>query len=158
MNRLIYFLSIIIYSIFLGSQITEGVLLVSYWKSLSKIDFYEYYSEFGPLISSFYSILTIVATLIPISISVYCFYNKLNALKYSAVSSFFAFLIIAIFYIYFKDVNQQFYQTSFDENQLKSALKHWEFMHWLRVFFEIISLIFLTITLNILYKKEAKKH
>ncbi len=154
MNRILFFLSIIIFSIFLGSQITEGLLLVPYWKSLSKTEFYEYYSKFGPLIGRFYTILTIIATLIPISISVYCFFNKLRALKYSAVSSFFAFLIITIFYIYFKGTNQQFYGASFDVNQLKSVLKGWEFMHWLRVLFEIISLVFLIITLNILDKKK----
>ena len=142
MHRIIFYLSIIVFSIFLGSQITEGLLLIPYWKSLSIIEFYEYYSKFGPQIGKFYTILTIIAILIPISISIYCFLNKLSALKYSVVSSFFAFLIIAIFYIYFKDTNQQFYEASFDASQLKSVLKSWQLIHWLRVLFEIISLIF----------------
>lgn len=153
MNRILFFLSIIIFSIFLGSQITEGLLLVPYWKSLSKTEFYEYYSEFGQPIGRFYTILTIIATMIPISISVYCFFNKLRALKYSTISSLFAILVIVIFYIYFKDTNQQFYDASFDTDRLKSALKCWEFMHWLRVLFEIISLISLIITLNTIDKK-----
>jgi len=153
MKRILFFLSIIIFSIFLGSQITEGFLLVPYWQSLSKAEFYEYYSKFGPLIGRYYTILTTVAVLIPISISIYCFFNKLPSLKYSAVSSFFALLIISIFYIYFKETNQQFYSAAFDGNQLKSALKNWEFMHWLRVIFELISLLFLVVTLNNLDKK-----
>ncbi len=153
MNRILFFLSIIVFSIFLGSQITEGLLLVPYWKSLSKTEFYEYYSKFGPLIGRFFSILTIIATMIPISISAYCFFNQLSALKYSIVSSFFALLIIAIFYIYFKDANQQFYNVYLNANDLKSALKKWEFMHWLRVLFEIISLVFLIITLNTINEK-----
>ena len=153
MNRILFFVSIIIFSIFLGSQITEGFLLVPYWQSLSKTEFYEYYSKFGQLISKFYTILTIVAVLIPISISIYCFFNKLPSLKYSVVSSFFALLVIAIFYIYFKETNEQFYEATFDTNQLKSALKSWKFMHWLRVLIEVISLVFLIITLNTLDNK-----
>lgn len=153
MNRNIFFLSIIIFSIFLGSQITEGFLLVPYWKSLAKTQFYEYYAIFGPLIGRFYTILTIISILIPISISVYCSFKKTQALKYSIVSSFFALLIIAIFYLYFKGANQQFYEFSLDENELKSVLKNWECMHWLRVFFEIISLVFLIKTYNIIDKK-----
>ena len=153
MKRVLFFLSIIIFSIFLGSQISEGFLLVPYWKSLSKTAFYEYYSKFGPIIGKFYTILTIVAVLIPISISIYCVLKKLPSLKYSAISSFFAMLIIAIFYSYFKGTNQQFYAASFDENQLKSVLNNWGIMHWLRVLFELISLIFLLITLISLDKK-----
>lgn len=156
MNRILFYFSITIFSIFLGSQITEGFLLIPYWQSLSKIEFYEYYSKFGPLIAIFYTILTIVAVLIPIGISIYCFFNKLPSLKYSAISSFFALLIIALFYIYFKGTNQQFYSASFDVNQLKSVLKSWKFMHWLRVLFEIISLVFLIVTLNTLDKNNHK--
>jgi len=157
MNRVLFFLSIIIFSIFLGSQITEGFILVPYWQSLSKTEFYEYYYKFGPLISKFYTILTIVAVLTPISISIYCFSNKLPSLKYSAVSSFFALLVIALFYIYFKGTNEQFYRATFDANQLKSALESWKFMHWLRVLIEVISLVFLIITLYTLDKNKGKQ-
>ncbi|MEO9890902.1 hypothetical protein [Aurantibacter sp.] len=156
MNRILFFLAIIIFSIFLGSQITEGFLLVPYWQSLSTQEFYKYYSKFGPLIGKFYTILTIIAVLIPISISVFCFLNKRTALKYSIVSSFFALLIIAIFYTYFKGTNQQFYEASFDAYQLKSTLKNWNFMHWLRVLFETISLVFLIITMKVIDKEETK--
>lgn len=38
-NQLNYFL-IAVFSIFLGSQITEAVLLVPYWQSLSADEFY----------------------------------------------------------------------------------------------------------------------
>ena len=155
MKRILFFVSITIFSIFLGSQITEGFLLVPFWKSLSGAAFYEYYANFGPLINRFYTSLTIVAVLIPISISIYCVFNKLPALKFSAISSFFALLIIAIFYSYFKGTNEQFYAASFDENELKSVLKSWEIMHWLRVLFELISLVFLLITLNTLEKTIA---
>jgi len=157
MNRILFFVSIIIFSIFLGSQITEGFLLVPYWQSLSKTEFYEYYHKFGPLISAFYTTLTIVAVLIPIRISIYCYTNKLPSLKYAATSSFFALLVIALFYLYFKGTNEQFYGATFDANQLKSTLKSWEFMHWLRVLMEVISLVFLIITLYTLDKKRNNR-
>lgn len=150
MNRILLFFSIAVFSLFLGSQITEGFLLVPYWKMLSKTEFYEYYSKFGPIIGRFYTILTIIAVLIPLSFSIYCISKKCRALKYSLVSSFFAFLLIAIFYIYFKGVNQQFYEAAFDANRLKHVLETWEYMHWLRVFLEILSLVFLILALNIL--------
>lgn len=157
MNRILCFFLIAIFSIFLGSQITEGYLLVPYWKTLSRTEFYEYYTKFGPTIGNFFTFLTIIAALIPLSISIYCITNKSRALKYSIVSTFFAFLFIALFYVYFKDTNQQFYEADFNSNQLKSVLKTWGHWHWLRVLFEFLSLTFLILALNILIQKKGSK-
>lgn len=154
MNRILLFLSVAIFSIFLGSQITEGVLLAPYWKSLSTTEFYEYYSKFGPIIGRFYSILTIIAVVIPFSFSIYCYFKKSHALKYSILSSFFAFLVIAMFFIYFKGANQEFLAGILDTIELQSALDNWQFWHWVRVLFEFISLIFLILTLTNLNQKK----
>lgn len=154
MNRIILLLSISIFGIFVGSQITEGVLIVSYWKSLSVEEFYEYYTMFGPAIGRFYTILTIIAVLISTSISIYSYFIKSPALKYALVSTFFAFLFLSLFYIYFKDANQQFYDAAFNAIQLKAELETWESWHWLRVIFETLALIFLIIAIHILNQKE----
>ena len=153
MNKTFTLLLVAFFAIFLGSQITEGFLLVPYWRSLPKTEFYNYYAAFGPTISTFYSLLTIVAVLIPISISIYCYFKKSLALNYAIVSSIFALLIIVIFYVYFKGVNQQFYEAILNTNQLKSVLQTWEYLHWTRVFLEIVSLIFLIKSVAILNQK-----
>ena len=150
MNQILLLLSVAISSIFLGSQITEGVLLVPYWKSISSIEFYEHYAVIGNSIDRFFSILTIIALLIPIGLSIYCYQIKSRALKYSLVSTFFALMVIAVFYLYFKDANQQFYTATLNSSELKSLLNNWEYWHWIRVLFEIISLIFLIQTVAIL--------
>ena len=154
MSRILLFFLIAIFSIFLGSQITEGCLLVPYWKTLSSAEFYEYYATFGPAIGKFYKMLTIIAALIPVIFSIYCFIKKSPALKYSIVSSLFAILFIALFYVYFKDTNQQFYQASLSSDQLKAVLITWGNWHWLRVFFESLSLTFLILAFNVFGQQE----
>ncbi len=153
MNRTLIFLSIVVYSIFVGSQITEGVLLVPFWKALPHKEFYTYYASFGPVISQFYTAMTITATLIPFRVSIYCFSKKSNALKYSIISTFFALFVIALFYLYFKDTNQQLYEASFNENQLKYVLRTWGYWHWARVIAELLSLIYMLITFDDLLKE-----
>ncbi len=155
MNRIILFLLIVIFSIFLGSQITEGFLLVPYWKTLSKVEFYKYYNKFGPVIGNFYTLLTIIAVLTPVSFSIYCYLKKHQAFKLSIISTFFAFLIIVIFYCYFKGANQQFYASALDTNELKSELNKWEYYHWLRVLIEAISLFFLILSINLFNQKNT---
>jgi len=76
MNLIIKYLSIALFSIFIGSQLTEAILLVPYWQSLSTSEFYTYYQEFGPSIGRFYTILTIIAALIPLGFSLYFLSKK----------------------------------------------------------------------------------
>jgi len=147
MKNYLLFFSVAIFSIFLGSQITEGVILVPYWQSLSSDDFYSYYSKFGPSIGRFYTVLTIVAVLIPISVSIYCKSINSKGLKYALISSFFAVLFLSSFYFYFKGTNELFYQAAFNDVELKKELVVWSYWHWGRVFIECVSLTFLVIAL-----------
>lgn len=143
MKQFLLFFSVTIFAIFIGSQITEGVLLVPYWQSLSASDFYTFYNNFGSSIAQFYTVLTIVAALIPVIFSVYCLSINYNALKFSLISAFFSLLFVASFYIYFKGTNELFYQATFNEVELKKELIIWSYWHWGRVFIESLSLLFL---------------
>ncbi len=147
MKQFLLYSSVVIFSIFIGSQITEGILLVPYWKSLSSNDFFAYYQQFGPSIGQFYSILTIIAALIPIVISIYCKRIDSKAFKLALCSSFFALLFIACFYVYFKGANALFYQGTLSDVTLKKELVRWSYWHWGRVVLECISLIFLMLSL-----------
>lgn len=146
-QRFLLFFLVVIFSIFIGSQITEGILLVPYWQSLSSEEFYKYYSEFGSIIGRFYTLLTIIAAIIPIVIVVYCKINKFNAVKFALVSSFLALLFVSSFYIYFKGANELFYQAVLSDAELKKELITWSYWHWSRVFIEFLSLVFLIITM-----------
>ena len=146
MKQFLLYSSIAIFSIFIGSQITEAILLVPYWKSLSTHDFQAYYKQFGPSIGQFYTILTIVAALIPVSMAIYCKRINSNALKLALSSTFFAILFIACFYVYFKGTNELFYQAALSDVELKRELIIWNYWHWGRIVLELISLIFLILT------------
>ena len=135
-----------IFGVFLGSQITEGVILVPYWQSLSASEFYAFYQDFGPPIGRFYTILTIIAALIPVVITIYCFLKKSKAFRYSVISTIFAVLFVACFYIYFKGANELFYQSALSEVALKMELIRWNKWHWGRIGLEFLSLLFLILT------------
>ena len=147
MKKILLYSSIVIFSIFIGSQITEGVILVPYWQSLSSDDFYVYYNQFGPSIGQFYTILTILAALIPFALMIYCKRKNSEAFKFALSSSIFAVLFIACFYIYFKGTNELFYQGALSDEALKTELVTWSYWHWGRILIEIISLIFLILSI-----------
>ena len=147
MKEFLMFFLVVIFSLFIGSQITEGVLLVPYWQALPASQFYSYYNKFGPSIGTFYTVLTIIAALIPIFIAIYCKLIHSKALNFALTSSFFALLFVATFYLYFKSANGFFYQATLSDIQLKSELIVWSYWHWSRVVIELVSLFFLILTL-----------
>ncbi|WP_420318966.1 hypothetical protein [Ekhidna sp.] len=141
-----YFL-VAMFSIFLGSQLTEAVLLVPYWQSLSEADFYSYYQSFGPTIGRFYTILTITAAVIPIGLTVYLARSKAPGFRLAVTSAVLAVLFVACFYIYFNGTNELFYQSALSPTELKSELITWSQWHWGRVGLECFSLLFLILAL-----------
>lgn len=155
MKNIILYISIAFFSIFVGSQIAEGVLLVPYWQSLSPTDFYAYYQEFGPSIARFYTILTILAALIPVFLSVYCRIFHPKAFKFAVGAAIFAALFIATFYIYFKGVNEVFIQGSFSDLELKNELITWSTWHWGRIGIEILSLLFLILAIRSIHQENV---
>ena len=143
MNKQLIYLLVAVFGIFLGSQITEAVLLVPYWQSLSAAEFYSYYQTFGPGIGRFYTVLTIIAALIPLGLSVYMFRIKTSGTYFAITSAVFAVLFVACFYVYFKGTNELFYQSAFSPAELKNELMIWSNWHWGRVVLEGLSLLFL---------------
>jgi len=158
MNQILGFFSIAIFSVFLGSQITEAFLLVPYWKTLTAVEFYEYYALWGSKIGRFYTLLTVLATLIPISVCVYCFRIKSRAQRSALLSSFFALSVVVLFYVYFKGTNEQFYEASFSAELLKSELEIWGNWHWVRILLEFLTLIYLILTFITLANKASVSH
>ena len=136
-------MAVAIYAVFIGSQVTEGVLLVPYWQSLSSAAFYDYYAQFGPLIGRFYTLLTIVASLIPMIVAGMFWLRKRPGARYALGSAVLAAMVIACFYVYFKSANGHFYAQAFDELSLQKELIVWSQWHWGRIVLEILSLTFL---------------
>jgi len=77
-----------------------------------------------------------MALLIPIGLSVFYFLTKSSSLRFSLISALFAILLVACFYVYFKGINELFYQSAFSEIELKSELIIWSKWHWARIVLE----------------------
>ena len=146
MKPILSYILVAIFAIFVGSQITEGVLLLPYWKSLSANQFYEYYNNFGHQIAGFYTILTIIAVLIPVFVAIYCKIKNKKGFSFALTSTLLASLFLASFYVYFKETNQLFFQSALNEIELKNELIVWGYWHWGRVVLECLSLLFLILS------------
>lgn len=128
-----------ILGIFLGSQITEAVLLVPYWKTLSADDFFKLHRTYGKKIHGFYAPLTIAATLLPLATVAY------HLAAASGFSLLFAGLglstlaFFATYFMYFKRANRSFAERGISNAELPQELKRWGQWHWSRVGLEALA-------------------
>ena len=125
--------------ILLGAQLTEAVLLVPYWKTMSANDFFTHHQTFGRKFHQFYAPLTIVATLLPlVTVGVHLAMQT----EYIFILGCLALNTLAFFstyYLFFKKANGEFAQRSFSDQDLPQKLAHWENWHWGRVCLETIA-------------------
>ena len=103
MKPVLQYFFVAVFAIFIGSQITEGVLLLPYWKSLTAIEFYTFYNNFGHTIGGFYTVLTIIAVIIPLFVAFYYKIKKQKGYSFAFISAVFALLFLASFLCHFAD-------------------------------------------------------
>jgi len=130
-----------ILGVFLGAQITEAVLFVPHWKTLSADDFFELHKTYGKKIYQFFAPLTIAATLLPL-ITVACsFINQSDNQILFGLMGFSTIAFFSTYFLYFKKANKSFADRSLTDKELPLELKRWGNWHWARICFELIAFI-----------------
>jgi hypothetical protein len=125
--------------IFLGAQITEGVLFVPYWKALPPKDFFELHQTYGKKIYSFFAPLTIIATLIPLLTLGYGFSTNTHSNLPLILMGLFTALFFSTYFLYFKRANKLFTEASISYEDLPAELNKWGNWHWGRIVFEFLA-------------------
>lgn len=127
--------------IFLGAQITEGVLFVPYWKALPPKEFFELHQTYGKKIYQFFAPLTIAATLLPLLTLAYGFYTNVNDQLPLVFMGLFTVVFFSTYYLYFKNANNLFAEARIPYKDLPAELNKWGKWHWGRIVFEFIAFI-----------------
>ncbi|SEQ53507.1 DUF1772 domain-containing protein [Neolewinella agarilytica] len=130
-----------ILGVFLGSQITEGVLFVPYWKALSPKDFFALHQNYGKKIYQFFAPLTIAATLFPLS-TLACGVMTDRSVPVSLIlMGGFTVMFFSTYYLYFKRANRSFAEASISPEELPAELNRWANWHWGRTAFEFLAFV-----------------
>ena len=118
--------------VFAGSLVTEAMLLVPYWRTLTMAQFYALHHDFGPRLFRYFAPLTILATLLPIASAGRGF---LGAGQHDPIAWLSAALTVAVtlsFPLYFKAANQAFADRKLNETELPRELARWDRVHTVR--------------------------
>jgi hypothetical protein len=118
-----------ILGLFAGSLLTEALLLVPFFRSLSFADFNRLHEEFGPRLYRYYAPLTISATVLPVGLAGAAFFVGARGWVLACVPAVLALMILATYLLYFEKANRAFAEKKLDEPGLAKELARWASVH-----------------------------
>ena len=118
--------------IFVGAMLTEGCLLVPYWRSLSADAFYSWYQANDRRLVGFFGSLTWLAALSALAAAGIS-WRTASPGRWSAVAAAACMLAaVSMFFVYFAQANAAFSRGSMAADELRGELKRWATWHWWR--------------------------
>jgi small-conductance mechanosensitive channel len=125
-------LTTLVLGLFAGSLLTEALLLVPYFRSLSFEEFNRLHREFGPRLFSYYAPLTISATLFPLVTAAATLLDDPRINLFAWLAAGLVLMISATYIFYFRAANRAFAEQRLDEPGLAKELARWAGVHTFR--------------------------
>lgn len=114
-----------------GSLLTEALVFIPLWKNTDAKYFLKFHPTAKPIIYNYFKPLTIVATSSNILVLIIHIIRKDYTL-YNTLPGGISILLLVIYFIFFKDANNNFSDGTLSEETLPMALDLWGKWHWLR--------------------------
>ncbi len=141
------FLSVASMGIFAGSMLTEGYVLVPYWRSVSAADFFAWYAANGQRLQGFFGPLTSITAALAISAALVSLSEKHPNRWFAVLAAVISVAIISTFFLYFKNANASFATANLSVEELKKELTRWSIWHWSRTGLSLTALALSMISL-----------
>ena len=125
-------LSMACLGIFLGAQLTEGVVLVPYWQSLAPADFFAWYGANDQRLLDFFGPLTTMVVLLTFAAAVVSVWQADQGRWPAVAAAIGTLFILAMFFAYFQSANASFTAGSITPDALPAELARWATWHWVR--------------------------
>lgn len=115
-----------------GANLTESVVLVSYWQSLSSEEFLKWFASNEPLLVQFFGTLQTSATVLTIVATILFWVKGIRGKYFLSLSTLFILAVLATFFLYFRETNTSFVNATIPINKVESELSNWANWQWVR--------------------------
>jgi len=123
-----YELTLILVGLLAGSLLTEGMVLVPFWRGLPMAKFYELHGSGGPKLFRYFAPLTTIAVLAAVV------HAATSGGTGSWIAASLCCLTLASFFVFFRSVNSQLSAHAYNEADLSAVLGKWAMWHHARTF------------------------
>lgn len=133
-------LSLAAWGLFAGAMLTEGCVLVAWWRSIPAAEFHAWYAQNDRRLLAFFSPLTIMTALLALGAAILALWTGHAGRWLSLFAASLAVVVVASFYLYFGKANARFSAGRLNETELTTELKHWAAWHWGRTVLSLVVL------------------
>ena len=140
-------LSVATSGLFAGAMLTEGLVLVPYWRSLKPAEFFAWYAANGQRLLGFFGPLTSVTALLAIAAALLSLWQGHPGRWLALLAAVLLAVVVSTFYLYFQKANASFTAASISDVKLGAELTRWATWHWCRVGLSFAALVAATMTL-----------
>jgi len=118
--------------IYAGTMLTEGFVLVPYWRSLSPPEFFPWYAANSARLHGFFGAVTWVAGLLAIAAAVAMLWTGRPGRWTALLAALLMVVAVSSFFVYFERANTSFFNRTVSAGDLPEELTRWASWHWAR--------------------------
>lgn len=122
-----------------GALLTEGFVLVPYWRSLPPDAFFAWYAVNGDRLFDFFGPLEIGALTFALIAAVAN--RRRPGRRLFVVAAALSFVILGMFVVYFGDANAGFAAHTIEPARLPDELARWSRWHWARTLLGVVAFV-----------------
>ena len=126
--------------LFAGGMLTEGCVLVPYWRSLKPADFFEWYAANGRRLQGFFGPLTSVTALLALAAGLLSLWEGHPGGWLAVLAAAVSLAVVATFLLYFQKANASFASASLRAEDVAAQLARWAKWHWWRTGLSFVAL------------------
>ena len=140
-------LSVAALGVFAGAMLTEGFVLVPYWRSLPAEDFFRWYAANDLRLLGFFGPITVAAGVTIVAAAATSLWEGVPGRWQSAVAAVLMIAAIVMFPAYFQAANASFSTASIPAAELAAELARWSVWHDARTVLSLAALAAATLSL-----------
>jgi hypothetical protein len=140
MLELVHITTIFAIGLFAGALLTEGCILVPYWRRMEPSEFFRLHSSMGFDLFRYFAPLTMLAVMMSILSAGISLASDAPVI-WHIVAAGLCIVVLAIFFFYFKKANGKFAQHTIQNSQLSAELSRWAAWHWFRTILVLIAFV-----------------
>jgi len=126
------FLSVASLGLFAGAMLTEGFVLVPYWRSLAPAEFLAWYAANNRRLVGFFGPLTAVTALLAIAAALGSLWEGHPGRWLALLAALLSLAVVSTFFLYFQKANASFATGSLGLDRVAAELTRWATWHWWR--------------------------
>jgi hypothetical protein len=133
-------LSVASLGLYAGAMLTEGFVLVPYWRSLPPAEFLGWYAANDRRLVGFFGPVTALATLVALGAALAAMWARHPGRWPALLAALLMVVAVAMFFVYFQQANASFAAGTIDPATVPAELGRWAAWHRLRTALSLIAL------------------